>query len=97
MLSIVLRFEPTYDIPSDPLGLANAKPDFPSECSQAAPLPGKVAKIVDIDQPLQASDTLYQLFLDKSATLLEKARYDRRAYLTWAEDIRIKQHGEQSN
>ena len=88
MLSIVLRFEPVASIPADRLGLASASPVFPSECHQAAKLPGRISSIVDIDELLETNDELWRIFREKAAALLQQARYDPDRYRKWADECR---------
>jgi len=84
MLSIVLRFEPVPSIPPDSMGLASASPAFPTECAQAAKLPARVSGIVDIDALLEAETSLWEIFQEKSAALLQQARYNPEKYREWA-------------
>jgi len=88
MVSVVYRFVPIAAMPADRLGLATATLERPSECEQAAVIPSVITGIVDVDTKLQDAPELYDIFRDKTAELLQQARYDPIAYKQWADSNR---------
>jgi hypothetical protein len=88
MISLVLRFEPFNAIPSDPTGIATASYNLPSECEQAAGIPERMAAMKDLDSLFAANSNLWEQFRDSSAELLHQARYDKAAYIEWADEHR---------
>jgi hypothetical protein len=85
MLSLVVRFEPSDGIGADPVGLASLAVPDADECMQAAPIPKKVAEMMDIDQALRTSPGSWQQFRDATGELLELARYSPELYRDWAD------------
>lgn len=88
MVSLAMRFEPTHIIPADPAGIATASYAVPTECEQAARIPKKVARMKDLDSLFAADSNLWEQFRDSSAELLHQARYDKAAYIEWADQSR---------
>jgi hypothetical protein len=88
MVSVVYRFVPVVVMPADRIGLATAAPERPSECEQAAEIPSAIVGIVDVDAKLRDTPKLYETFRDKTAELLQQARYDPLAYKKWADSKR---------
>jgi len=85
MLSLVVRFEPSDGIGVDRVGLASAAVPEADECMQAAPIPKKVAEMIDIDGALRTSPSRWKQFRDDTGKLLELARYSPEDYRSWAE------------
>ena len=84
MASLVFRFIPETGMPmGDPAALASHVPVAINECDLAAPVPGLVADVVDIDALLEADPTALETFTSESADLLELAHYSRSEYLAW--------------
>jgi hypothetical protein len=88
MVSVAYRFMPTVAMPADRIGLATAAPGRPSECEQAAVIPAAIASIEDVDTRLRDTPELYGIFRDKTAELLEQARYNPLDYKRWADSRR---------
>jgi hypothetical protein len=85
MLSLVVRFEPLDGIGVDPVGLASMAVPEADECMQAAPIPKRVAELMDIDGALRASPRAWREFRDATGELLELARYSSEDYREWAD------------
>jgi hypothetical protein len=83
LISLALRFTPTFVPPGDPLGLANKPAAAPDECVLSTRVLKRVAKRVDADKKLSDDHALKQTMIDATASLLEIARYDVEAYKTW--------------
>jgi hypothetical protein len=88
MVSVVYRFIPIVAMPADRVGLATAIPERLSECEQAAVIPSAIVGLVDVDSELRNAPELYNVFRDKTAELLQQARYDPLAYKQWADTNR---------
>lgn len=85
LISIALKFTPTFAPVNDPLGLGAADARRPDECTLATRALKRVAKRIDADGRLADDVNLFQAMLDASAALLELARYDPVAYRAWAQ------------
>lgn len=83
LISLALRFTPTFVPASDPLGLANQPVAIPSECTLSTRALNRVAKRVDADKKLSDDADLNQNMIDATAVLLGLARYDVDAYRAW--------------
>ncbi|NVH98168.1 PP_RS20740 family protein [Burkholderia pseudomallei] len=86
LISLALRFTPTFVPAGDPLGLANQPVAAPDECSLSARALKRVAKRVDADKKLADDAALNQSMIDATAALLSLARYDTDAYRAWLQD-----------
>lgn len=83
LVSLALRFTPTFVPAGDPLGLANHQAAAPDECVLSTRALKRVAKRVDADKKLADDATLNQSMIDATASLLGLARYDTDAYKAW--------------
>lgn len=84
MASLVFRFTPDPGASvGDPAALASQIPSVLNECELAAPLPGLVADVIDIDALLRGDEDALDAYISSSADLLELAHYDRARYLAW--------------
>jgi hypothetical protein len=83
LISLAIRFTPTFQPAADPLGLGNQGAATPDECALAVKALRRVGKRIDVDQILQNNDELRAQMIDASANLLAIARYDAEAYRTW--------------
>ena len=87
LISLALRFTPTFVPAGDPLGLANQPAAVPDECTLAARVLKRVSKRVDADKKLADNAVLNQSMVDATANLLGLARYDIDAYKVWLQDV----------
>lgn len=83
LISLALRFTPTFLPVADPLGLANQPVSVPDECGLATNALKRVAKRVNADQVLADNAELNQEMIEATANLLALARYDPEAYKEW--------------
>lgn len=83
LISLALKFTPTFIPVGDPLGLACQQVAAPDEGMLATRALKRVAKRVDADKKLAEDVALYQSMADASAHLLGLARYDVEAYKVW--------------
>lgn len=83
LISLALRFTPTFQATSDPLGLANLAIEQPDECALSVKVLKRVAKRKDADKLLKDDNALLAKMTEASAALLAVARYDPEAYRIW--------------
>ena len=83
LVSIAIRFTPTFTPAKDPLGLANNDEETPDECKIFTRALKAVAKRTNADAKLAESAELHQAMVDSTAQLLALARYDAAAYRAW--------------
>jgi hypothetical protein len=83
LISLALRFTPTFVPAGDPLGLANQPVAAPDEGTLATRALKRVAKRIDADKKLADDAVLLQSMVDATAHLLGLARYDVEAYKVW--------------
>jgi hypothetical protein len=83
LVSIALKFEPTFVPVQDALGLAIHQPNPPNECVLATKALNRVAKCVDADALLAQDSDLNHAMEEATAGLLEKARYDVQEFHAW--------------
>lgn len=83
LISLALKFTPTFVPAGDPLGLANQPVAAPDEGTLATRALKRVAKRIDADKKLADDTTLHQSMVDATAHLLSLARYDVDAYKVW--------------
>lgn len=83
LVSIALKFEPTFVPTQDALGLANHQPNLPDECVLATKALKRVAKCVDADAVLAKDCELNRAMEAATAGLLELARYDVQEFYAW--------------
>jgi hypothetical protein len=83
LISLALRFKPTFVPAGDPIGLANHAVAAPDEGVLATRALKRVAKRIDADKKLAEDADLHQQMIDATAHLLGLARYDVAAYKVW--------------
>lgn len=83
LISIAIRFTPTFLPPEDPIGLAGNDNFLPSESAIAVQILNRVASRKNADQMLRDNHDLMNTMVDATAQLLESARYDAAAYREW--------------
>ena len=83
LISIALRFTPTFSPVIDPMGIANHAVALPDEGSLAAEAVRKIEKRACADDILTDDATLQKRMEDAMADLLVQARYDADAYRNW--------------
>ncbi len=86
LISLALRFTPTFVPAGDPLGLAGQPAAAPDECILSARALKRVAKRIDADQKLAGDAGLNERMIDATAALLGLARYDTVAYKVWLQN-----------
>jgi hypothetical protein len=86
LISLALRFTPTFIPANDPLGMAVNNVPPPNECTLATRALKGIAKRVDADKKLADDLSLNERMIDATARLLDLARYDVQAYRAWLED-----------
>jgi hypothetical protein len=87
LISIALRFTPTYNAPADPAGLAIQPAVSLDECALATRALRRVAKRVNADKKLADEPDLNKQMAEDTANLLSLARYDVKDYYTWLERL----------
>lgn len=83
LISLALKFTPTFVPAADPLGLASQPVAAPDEGTLATRALKRVAKRIDADKKLADDADLHQSMVDATAHLLGLARYDVEAYRAW--------------
>lgn len=83
LISLALKFTPTFVPAGDPIGLANHPVAAPDEGKLATRALKRVAKRIDADRKLAEDAELRQRMIDATAHLLGLARYDIAAYQDW--------------
>ena len=83
LISVALRFTPTFQPAADTEGLGNYALVGPDECNLSVGMLNRVAVRVDADAILRGNAALRGRMVDSSAALLASARYDSRAYREW--------------
>jgi len=83
LISLALKFTPTFAPAADPLGLAIQPVTPPNEGTLATRALKRVAKRIDADKKLADDAALNQRMTDATAYLLGLARYDVEAYKLW--------------
>ena len=83
LISLALRFEPTFDPVGDPMGIANHPVVLPSECELAAEALKQVGQRNCADEILSSNPELQDQMVAAMADLLKLARYDITAYHQW--------------
>lgn len=87
LISLALKFTPTFVPAGDPLGLANQPVAAPNECALSTRALKRVSKRIDADQKLTEDAGLQKSMADATAHLLGLARYDVDAYMAWLETV----------
>lgn len=83
LISLALKFTPTFIPVGDPLGLANQPAAAPDEGVLATRALKRVAKRIDADKKLANDTVLNETMTAATAHLLGLARYDVEAYKVW--------------
>ena len=84
LISLALRFTPTFVPAKDPLGLAKGPVAAPNECTLSSHIVRRVAKRIDADKRLREDDALNRSMIEGTAQLLALARYNVEEYRKWA-------------
>jgi hypothetical protein len=87
LVSIAIRFKPTFTPVTDPLALAIQQTDAFDECALSVKALKRVASCKDVDQILKDDNELRVAMVEASAALLAVARYDPDAYRSWAQSL----------
>lgn len=85
LISLALKFTPTFAPARDALGLANPPAAGLDEGAMATKALRRVAKRIDADKKLADDAELYQKMVDATVHLLGLARYDTEAYKVWVQ------------
>ena len=83
LISLVLRFDPTFVPVDDPMKIANHPSALPSECDLAAKALKQVGLRGCADKILSSDAVLQEQMVSGMANLLKLARYDIEAYHKW--------------
>ena len=83
LVSIALRFTPTFGPPADTTGLAGRPVTVPDECGLSVGVLRRVAERENADAILLRDADLEGRMIDEAAELLAAARYDKGAYREW--------------
>lgn len=83
LISLALRFEPTFALTNDALGLASMPTVAPSECDLSTKALKRLGKRKCADEILVNDAGLRSEMTEATATLLALARYDIDAYKVW--------------
>jgi len=83
LISLAVRFTPTFEPAKDPIGLAKPSTTALSECALSVQALNRIAKRKDVDHILREDAALNAQMVDATADLLELARYDTAAYRAW--------------
>lgn len=86
LISLALKFVPTFNPADDPIGLANQPPAALDECSLAKKLLNRVANRKNADAILAEDEPLHQKMAEAMAVLLELARYDVAEFHNWVQN-----------
>lgn len=85
LISLALKFTPTFTPVRDALGLANPPKVDLDEGAMATKALRRVARRIDADKKLAENAELYQQMIAASTHLLSLARYDIEAYKAWVQ------------
>lgn len=83
LISLALKFEPSFIAAIDPIGLANHSANKLNECELSPRLVTKVAKRKNADKILAEDDGLHLEMINAMAELLNLARYDVSEFHNW--------------
>ena len=83
LISLAVRFTPTFEPAEDPIGLAKSSTTALNECALAVQALNRIANRKDVDRILREDAKLNTQMVDAMADLLELARYDTAAYRDW--------------
>lgn len=85
IISLALRFTPTFQPVKDNLGLAKHTNPKVNECTLATRMLKRVAKRKDADKILSENHELNENMIHASVDLLKTARYDTSGYRAWVQ------------
>jgi len=85
LVSIALKFEPTFGAIHDPAGLSTGSVPTLDEGNLAVKILGRVMKRKSADGILADDTGLYEEMMTATERLLELARYDVGAYRDWVQ------------
>lgn len=85
LVSIALKFEPTFGAIHDPAGLSAVSDTTPDEGNLAVKILGRVLKRKSVDGILADNKGLHEDMITATERLLELARYDVGAYRDWVQ------------
>jgi hypothetical protein len=88
MVSLAIRFQPTFAPVPDVLRLATRRAEPPNECDLSTKILRRIAKRKNADLILAADSALQEEMRKSMAALLEIARYDTDAFYAWLEELR---------
>ena len=83
LVSIAFRFDPTFAVAPDPMGIAKVVSSRPSECQLATATVGRIKNRKCVDTILRDDPAVMSSMVDATAELLALARYDVDEYRTW--------------
>jgi hypothetical protein len=83
LVSLAIRFEPTFSPVGDRTGLAKRTAKMPDECTSSVQALRRIANRKDADALLAANKQLHAEMVASTAALLELARYDVSAFHAW--------------
>ena len=83
LISLALRFEPTFQPAADQLGIAKPAPAAVDECALATKVAKRISKRKCVDDILAGDGDLHAKMVAATVELLEAARYDIPAYHAW--------------
>jgi hypothetical protein len=87
LISLALKFTPTFIPAADPLGLADQQANLPNECTLATRAIRNIARREDADRKLAEDAQLNQNMIDATAQLLGLARYNPDDYKAWLQSL----------
>jgi len=87
LISLAIRFTPTFQPTPDPLGLGNQSVAKLDECALSVKVLNRVAKRRDVDAILKENAVIVAQMVDATANLLAIARYDPDAYRAWVQAL----------
>lgn len=76
MISIAIRFDPTFEVVEDSAKLASLRPTPIDECDLATKALKKVSGLLNVDEYLASEGDIRQEMVEAMCVLLEAARYD---------------------
>jgi hypothetical protein len=89
LVSLAIRFEPTFVPARDSLGLAGQTTPEIDECDLSVKVLRRIGKRRNADAILSADGALNDAMISATERLLELARYDVTAYRTWVEQLSL--------
>lgn len=86
LVSLAIRFSPTFAPPADPLGIATAIAPTPDEATLATKALRRISKRLNADVILAQDADLNRRMATRTVELLESARYEVAGYDGWVAD-----------